>query len=69
LKDISLGYNFPSVWVERIKFDNIRLYVRATNLAMWSESKNIDPEVPLNGFRTADTPPTRVISMGLQLGF
>jgi len=47
----------------------LRLYLRATNLAMWSKTKNIDPEVPLNGYRTVDTPPTRVLSVGLQLGF
>jgi TonB-linked SusC/RagA family outer membrane protein len=69
LKDISFGYSLPSAWLERIKFDNIRLYVRATNLAMWSVSKYIDPEVPLNGYRTVDTPPTRVITAGMQLGF
>lgn len=69
LKDISFGYNIPTVWLERIKFDNIRLYVRATNLAMWSKTKNIDPEVPLNGYRTVDTPPTRVVSVGAQVGF
>ena len=69
LKDISLGYSFPAVFAERIKCDNLRLYARATNLAMWAKSKNIDPEVPLNGYRTVDTPPTRVITVGLQLGF
>jgi len=69
LKDVSLSYSLPSVVVEKIRCDNIRLYVRGTNLAMWSKSKGIDPEVPLNGFRTVDTPPTRVISIGVQLGF
>jgi TonB-linked SusC/RagA family outer membrane protein len=69
LKDVSFGYSIPTVWLEKIKFDNIRLYVRATNLAMWSKTKNIDPEVPLDGYRTVDTPPTRVISIGAQVGF
>ena len=69
LKDISLGYSFPTTTIERIKCDNLRLYVRATNALMWAKTKNIDPEVPLNGYRTVDTPPTRVITIGLQLGF
>ncbi|KPK84559.1 MAG: hypothetical protein AMS27_09505, partial [Bacteroides sp. SM23_62_1] len=69
LKEVSLSYSLPSVAAEKIWCDNIRLYVRGTNLAMWAKSKGIDPEVPLNGFRTVDTPPTRVISMGIQLGF
>jgi TonB-linked SusC/RagA family outer membrane protein len=69
LKDVSLGYSFPATTIERIKCDNLRLYVRATNLLMWAKTKNIDPEVPLNGYRTVDTPPTRVITIGLQLGF
>jgi TonB-linked SusC/RagA family outer membrane protein len=69
LKDISFGYSFPLSTVERIRCDKLRLYLRATNLAMWSKTKNIDPEVPLNGYRTVDTPPTRMLSVGLQLGF
>jgi hypothetical protein len=69
LKDISLSYSIPSSAAEKIRFDHIRIYVRGTNLAMWTRAKGIDPEVPLNGFRTVDTPPTRIISTGIQLGF
>lgn len=69
LKDVSLSYSIPSSAAEKIRFDHIRIYVRGTNLAMWAKSKGIDPEVPLNGFRTVDTPPTRIISTGIQLGF
>ena len=69
LKDISLGYSLPTSIVEKIRCDNLRLYVRATNVLMWAKTKNIDPEVPLNGYRTVDTPPTKVTTIGLQLGF
>jgi TonB-linked SusC/RagA family outer membrane protein len=69
LKDVSLSYSIPSSAVEKIRFDHIRIYVRGTNLAMWTRAKGIDPEVPLNGFRTVDTPPTKIISTGIQLGF
>jgi TonB-linked SusC/RagA family outer membrane protein len=69
LKDISLSYTIPSTAAEKVWCDNIRLYVRGTNLAMWAKTKGIDPEVPLNGFRTVDTPPTRVLSVGAQFSF
>jgi hypothetical protein len=69
LKDVSLGYSFPAAAIEKIRCDNLRLYLRATNALMWAKTKNMDPEVPLNGYRTVDTPPTKVITVGLQLGF
>ncbi len=69
LKDLTLSYNFPGTVAERIYMDNIRLYLRGTNLWMWAKEDGIDPEAALDGFRTVDTPPTRVLSVGVQFGF
>jgi TonB-linked SusC/RagA family outer membrane protein len=69
LKDLTLSYSLPGTAAERIRMDNIRLYLRGTNLWMWAKEDGIDPEITLTGFRTTDTPPTRVLSIGFQFSF
>lgn len=48
LRNIQLGYTFPSAMTERIKFDKIRLYVSGTNLVTWSKYSGYSPEVVSN---------------------
>jgi hypothetical protein len=45
LKNITLGYNFPTQLSRRIHFSNIRLYVSATNLLTLTNYSGQDPEV------------------------
>ncbi|MGC9344704.1 MAG: SusC/RagA family TonB-linked outer membrane protein, partial [Bacteroidales bacterium] len=69
LKELKIGYSLPSSFLNRIYVDNLEVYLKGTNLWLWSEVKNIDPEVTLNGYRTVDTPLARMISVGVNLGF
>ena len=70
LREVSLGYNLPKSIAGSLFAQNIRVYARAQNLAMiWAKTKGIDPDVPLNGYRQTDTPPTRVIFAGVSLDF
>jgi TonB-linked SusC/RagA family outer membrane protein len=69
LKEITLGYDLPSNIVEKVHLDNVRLYAKGTNVWLWSKTKGIDPEVTLNGYRTVDTPLSRVWTIGINLGF
>ena len=69
LKDLTISYNFPESVAERIFMENMKIYARGTNLWMWAKEKGIDPEAALNGYRTVDTPPTRVLSLGIQFSF
>ncbi|MGF7080180.1 TonB-dependent receptor [Mucilaginibacter sp. UYCu711] len=49
LKEITLGYNIPKAWVNKIGVANARLYVTGQNLftysPMYKITKDIDPEV------------------------
>jgi len=48
LKNISLGYNFPSEMLEKAfkgVVSNLRLYGAAQNLAVWTKYSGLDPEV------------------------
>ncbi len=69
LKEITLGYDLPSVLVDRMHVENIKVYAKGTNVWMWSKTKDIDPEVTLNGYRTVDTPLSRVWTLGVNLSF
>ncbi|PMD93115.1 SusC/RagA family TonB-linked outer membrane protein [Siphonobacter sp. BAB-5405] len=66
LKNAQLGYTIPKLWAQRIKADNIRLYVNGLNLLLWDRIKLYDPE---SGDGAGKYPPSRVINMGLNVNF
>lgn len=45
LKTVDIGYNLPKYLANRIKTNNIRLFVVGTNLLTWSKFKLWDPEL------------------------
>ncbi len=64
MREITFGYNIP---VED-RLQNMRLYFKATNPFMiWSATPDIDPDVAINGYRTADVPATRAFVLGLSI--
>jgi TonB-dependent starch-binding outer membrane protein SusC len=63
LKNVSLYWNLPSNWLQKIHLLNCRLFAQAQNLLTITNYKGLDPEVP--GFITL--PPLRVITFGLQV--
>ena len=49
LKNIAIGYNFPSVTLEKLGIDNLRLAVSAQNLLTFTNYSGLDPEVSYFG--------------------
>lgn len=45
LKNITVGYNFPSKMMEKIHFKNIRVYVNLQNVATATKYSGYDPEI------------------------
>ncbi|WP_461787624.1 TonB-dependent receptor [Pedobacter sp.] len=49
LKDVTIGYTFPSDWSKKLKISSARLYVTGQNLWTWSPmykiTRDFDPEV------------------------
>jgi len=62
MREITLGYTIPiNKFVQ-----NARIYARTNNPFMiWSATPSIDPDVPINGYRTVDTPATRSFVFGV----
>ncbi|QNP52778.1 SusC/RagA family TonB-linked outer membrane protein [Hymenobacter qilianensis] len=65
LRGVTLGYNLPASWLEKVAISSARVYVQGKNLVTLSEIDNYDPE--RGGAIT--TPIPRVVSAGINLGF
>ena len=64
MREITLGVNIP---VKR-HIENLRVYFKSNNPFMiWSATPDIDPDVPINGYRTVDVPATRSFVFGVNI--
>lgn len=70
LKEIGFSYQLPSSLVSKMKLSNVVFNVSASNLCyLYAATKNMELEVPLNGYRTGDTPLARTVSFGVNVAF
>ncbi len=76
LKNLSVGYRVPQVWVTRFRLQSVRLLLSATNLFTVTRYSGADPEVStLDGTTTTQGidfftfPQTKNILVGLTVGF
>jgi len=67
LKNVSLSYNVPKAWSQKIGIDQLRLYAQGENLLTWW-NKNVGLYDPESGAST-NVPPLRTITMGIQITF
>ncbi|PWS31757.1 SusC/RagA family TonB-linked outer membrane protein [Pedobacter paludis] len=76
LKTLTLGYNFPTTILSKIKLSKLRLFATAQNLATITGYKGWDPEVNADyqstninqGVDFYSAPQPRVISFGINVG-
>ena len=75
LKNVSLGYDFPSDLISKLKVSSARIYVSGQNLLTFTNYSGVDPEV---AFRSSNTnlgldygsyPNTIAYTVGINLGF
>ncbi|MBD0351452.1 MAG: TonB-dependent receptor [Flavisolibacter sp.] len=76
VKTVNLGYNLPRTLISRVRVDNARVFVAATNLFTFTKYKGYDPEVNttytgnINLGHDFYTPPqAKTISVGVNVGF
>lgn len=71
LKDVVLGYSFPSSLERKIGFNDISVFVRGTNVWTWVKDKRLkyDPEVRADGLTRLTTPPVKSIVFGINVKF
>ena len=64
IREITMGYNIP---IAR-GIEKLRVYFKAANpLMIWSATPDIDPDVAINGYRTADVPATKSFILGMNI--
>lgn len=83
LKNIAIGYNFPSTVIETLGINNLRLTVSAQNLLTFTKYSGLDPEVnyfggsgdnsrssnTVQGFDFGNYPTVRSVNISLNLTF
>ncbi len=63
MRDITFGYKIP---VSPKYVSNLRVYFKANNpFMLYCASKNLEPDVNVNGYRTTDTPMTKSFMFGI----
>jgi TonB-linked SusC/RagA family outer membrane protein len=70
-KNLQIGYNIPKNILQRVKIENLRLYISGENLLTWTMWPGIDPEKP-GGIAANNQdlyPLTRSYSAGINLVF
>jgi TonB-linked SusC/RagA family outer membrane protein len=65
--NVTLGYNFPKKIIEKIKVENIRLFVQGQNLFMITDYTGLNPEMETAGVDLNGTPIGRIFSMGINI--
>ena len=68
LKNVEFGYQFDKRLTQRIKVQNLRIYVQGTNLAVWDDIKMWDPELG-SANSGATYPLNRTWTIGAEITF
>ncbi len=75
LKTLSIGYRFPTKWMQAIKMKSLRIYVSGQNLFTWTRYTGFDPEVSTRptaltpAFDWSAYPRAMTITGGIELTF
>lgn len=73
LKNVTLGYNFPKKYIQKLYLSRLRLYVTAQNLITFTGYSGMDPEVSVRnsaltpGFDFSAYPRARTFTFGINL--
>lgn len=65
LKNISISYTLPAVWINKAKMEKCKIYIEAQNLITITNFKGADPESQ----NPTSLPPLKVIAAGIQIIF
>jgi TonB-linked SusC/RagA family outer membrane protein len=63
LKNLSISWLFPTNWIQKLKMQSVRVYVRGENLFTITKYHGLDPE----SRSVSSLPPLRLITTGLQI--
>jgi len=65
LREFTVGYNIP---ISKKYMQRLRVYFRANNpWLIWAKTKDVDPDVAINGYRQVDTPQLKSCVFGINI--
>ncbi|HTE11037.1 MAG TPA: SusC/RagA family TonB-linked outer membrane protein, partial [Chitinophagaceae bacterium] len=67
LKNLQLGYNFTSNLLSRLKINNLRVFLQASNLFTITKYSGLDPEVSEQGIDNSVYPTSRIFMFGFNI--
>jgi TonB-linked SusC/RagA family outer membrane protein len=68
-RQATLSYALPQSWISKVDVRNARIYVSGENLGLISKRKGLDPSYAYTGVSANGYSPTRLVSLGLNVGF
>ncbi len=69
IKNVTLSYKIPTDSMKNKTFDYAKVYLSGQNLFTFTKYNGFDPEVSTNGIDNNIYPVTRIVSLGLNVGF
>ncbi len=70
IKNLTVGFTMPSNISNKIGLGKVRAYIATNNLLTWkSKDLYVDPETPVDGICTFETPALRTVTFGIEIGF
>ena len=69
IKNISVGYNFPKKWMDRLQLNSIRIYLSADSPWLFTNLKGMNPQASFTGNTSYSYAPNRTFSLGVDLSF
>lgn len=69
IKNITLGYNLPKNWLQKVGIGSIRVFASFDNLALFSHLDGMDPQYNFKGETDYAYAPNRTYSFGLEVNF
>ncbi|MBI9062423.1 MAG: TonB-dependent receptor [Marinilabiliaceae bacterium] len=67
LKSVSLSYNLPKKWLDKVRVGNLKVFTKGTNLWTLSSVNGFDPEVNSAGYASFNYPVSRTIVFGVNV--
>lgn len=69
LKNLTLSYSLPRVWMSRLSMKEVNIFIQGENLLTFSKQQGLDPEQPLSGTVSFRYPAMKTFSFGLNVKF
>ena len=69
IKNITLAYALPKVWMHKIGIEGIKVFASADNIALFSHLNGMDPQYNFTGGTDYDYSPNKTYTIGLEVNF